>query len=195
MFVLYSQCKLINHHMLNSACQYFLQGSYFKSWAVQKGSNSITLTLLPMYSVIFFCESQSLHSGPLKSSCFYHPHCNVSSITYTVNGNTTEQHVDFSKKKYVGLYLDFLKTVGSHSIPHSAISYDTFAEGRTYICINYSNHTNDSIIPQVMLGNVIITINFRENIKNNYTLVMYNSIPQKLSISADRTVNLTPELV
>lgn len=181
-------------------CQYFLQGSYFKSWAVQKGCSSITLDdaypsgILPTYSVLFLCESASLNSGTLKSNPYYHPHCNISSISYTVNGNTTEIHVDFSKKKYVRLYLDFLKTVGSHTIPNSAINYETYAEGLSFFCLNYSQHANDNIIPQVMHGNAIVTINFRENIKANYNLVMYNSIPQKLTISSDRTVNLSPTL-
>lgn len=150
---------------------------------------------LPELTIFTFCDSSALNSGSLTENPFYHPHLDINRISCVVGGQTITRKLDFSSKKYIDSYLDFLQAVGENKVPHDLINYQTYSQGYCYFVVNFSPEREENLLPEQLTGSCSITIDFAKPLEQNTSLFFYSKIAQQISISNDRSVKITPELI
>lgn len=183
-------------------CIYHVLGSHFKQVEIAKGSTSVNIenlfnsSIIPSYCVLSFCDTSALSAGSYTKNPHYHPHKNLSSITITIAGNTKQRFLNFANKQYLGSYLEFLEVVGKHAIPFNAVNYISFAEGYSFLALNnkYSNAEGGNLIPEISKGNAVLNLRFSKPLDSNVSLLIYFKVPQKITLSRDKSVEIIPHL-
>jgi hypothetical protein len=169
----------------------------FQMVTVAAGQFSMSLDNLypkdiPSKIKLFFVASEAIN-GHYRRNPFHLEHCNVESISFSVDGAYVPKHAmtaNFDNDNYTAPYMSQYLAACTYNQKGNDISYNDFAQGNCVFSIDtavgvppYSAYN-----PTPKSGNCRLDIKFRHALKESYTLCIWSQTDAVIFVDKVRNV-------